>query len=130
MPLLDLYLHSAKNDKSVQNLLELCSPLLFHHFTNWNVQISVLLSLSTMIFKINTWLNKEMCSHYLVIVFFNSFERNKKFASITPDFHRELSCGLLQLRLNISSSWIQVAAVSSTGGWIQVTNESSSGGWI
>ena len=40
-----------------------------------------------------------MCDHPLVIVYFDSFKRNKQFASITPDFHQELSCSLLQLRL-------------------------------
>ena len=59
-----------------------------------------------------------------------NFEQRKKndgqFASITPDFHRELSCDLLQLRLILSFGWIRVAAVSSPGGWMQVTPESSS----
>ena len=34
-----------------------------------------------------------MCAHPLVIVHFDSFERNEQFASITPDFHQELGCG-------------------------------------
>ena len=63
-----------------------------------------------------------------------NFEQRKKndgqFASITPDFHRELSCDLLQLRLILSFGWIRVAAVSSPGGWMQVTTESRSDGWI
>ena len=41
-----------------------------------------------------------MCAHPLVIVYFDSFERNEQFASITHDFDLELSCGLLQLWLN------------------------------
>ena len=40
-----------------------------------------------------------MCAHPLVIVYFDSFERNEQFASITLDFDLELSCGLLQLWL-------------------------------
>ena len=41
----------------------------------------------------------------LVIVCFNNFKRNKKFASITPHFHQELSRGLLQ-------GWIRAATNS------------------
>ena len=43
---------------------------------------------------------------------------DKEFASITPNFHQELSSGLLQLRLILSCGWIRVAAVSRPGGWI------------
>ena len=57
-------------------------------------------------------------------------KNDEQFASITPDSHRALSCGLLQLRLILSCGWIRVAAVSSPGGWMQVTTESRSGGWI
>ena len=58
-----------------------------------------------------------MCAYPLVIVHFDSFERYKQLATITPDFHRELSCGLLQLRLILSCGWIQVVAarVPATG---------------
>ena len=56
------------------------------------------------------------------------FEQRKKndgqYASVTPDFHRELSCDLLQLRLILSCGWIRVAAVLSPGGWMQVTPDS------
>ena len=62
------------------------------------------------------------------------FEQRKKndgqYASVTPDFHRELSCDLLKLRLILSCGWIRVAAVLSPGGWMQVTPESSSGSSI
>ena len=71
-----------------------------------------------------------MCVYPLMIVHFDSFERNEQFASITLDFHWELSCDLLQLRLILSCGWIRVAAFSSPSGWIQVTTESNSGGWI
>ena len=71
-----------------------------------------------------------MCAYPLVIVHFDSFERNEQLATITPDFHREFSYGLQQLRLILSCGWIQVVAVSSPGGWMQVTAESSSCGWI
>ena len=88
------------------------------------------------------------------VVHFNSFERNKQFAPINPDFHQELSWGFLQLRLILScgwpdfrglntncgwfcaavnsrsGSWIRFATVSSAVGWIQVTTESSSSGSI
>ena len=42
----------------------------------------------------------------LVILHFDSFERNEQIASITPDFNQELSCGLLQLRLILSCGWL------------------------
>ena len=45
------------------------------------------------------------------VVHCDSFERNKQFAPINPDFRQELSCGLLQLRL-ISGGWIRVVADS------------------
>ena len=83
-----------------------------------------------------------MCAHPLVIVQFNSFERNEQFASINLDFHWELSCSFLQLQLILSCSWSDFqglnrncgwfypAAISSSSGWIQVTTEPSSVGWI
>ena len=71
-----------------------------------------------------------MCVYPLMIVHFDSFERNEQFASITPDFHQELGCSLLQLRQILSCGWIRAAAVLSPGGWIQVATESSSGSWI
>ena len=40
----------------------------FHHFTNWNVQFWVLLSLSTMISKINRWTREFVFTFPLVIV--------------------------------------------------------------
>ena len=97
-----------------------------------------------------------MCAPLIpsMTIHFDSFERNEQFVSITPGFHQELSCGLLQLRLILSCGWlefrkvnkgsdwfypvanwssagsIRVAAVSCPGGWIQVTAESSSSGCI
>ena len=71
-----------------------------------------------------------MCAHPLVIVYFDSFKRNEQFASITPDFHQELSCSLLAAADPISGGWIQVAAVLSPDHWMQVTTKFSSGRWI
>ena len=83
-----------------------------------------------------------MCAHPLVIVQFNSFERNEQFASINLDFQWKLSCGFLHLRLilscgwpdfqelNTSCGWFYAAAISSSSGWIQVAIESSSVGWM
>ena len=48
-------------------------------------------------------------------------KNDEQFASITPDFHRALSCGLLQLRLIVSCGWIRVAAVSNSDGWIRLS---------
>ena len=95
-----------------------------------------------MISKINTWTRECVSTFPLVIVRLNSFERNEQFASITPDFHRELRCSLLQQRLilscgwlefwglNASCSWFYPVTSSSSGGWIQVTAESNSSGLI
>ena len=49
-----------------------------------------------MISKKNTWTRECVYTIPLVIVHFDSFERCEQFASITPDFHRELRCDLLQ----------------------------------
>ena len=103
---------------------------------NWNVQFWVLLSLSTMISKINTKLNKGTCAHPLVIVHFDSFERNENLSRLPQIFSRNwaaacYSCGwFYPVADPIPSGWIRVAAISIPDSWIQVTFESSSDGWI
>ena len=52
---------------------------------------------------------------------------HEQFASITPNFHQELSSGLLRLRLILSCGWIRVAAVSRPGGWIRPSRVPAAG---
>ena len=133
----------------------------FQHFTNWNVQYWVLLSLSTMISKINTWQhNKKICSLMNLDCWmnfdFDGLQRNEQFASITPDFHRELSCGSLQcgwfilrltrvlaagyeLRLILSYDWLRLTRVPAAGyelrlipspSWFESQRLNTSCGWF
>ena len=102
----------------------------FHHFVNWNMQFWVLLPLSTMISKKNTWTRECVYTFLLVIVHFDSFERYEQFASINPDFHRELRCDLLQQWLILSCSWLEFQGLNASCGWFYPAANSSSGGWI
>ena len=134
--------HSVKVINLFKIFLKYAHLSYFHHFTNWNVQFWVLLLLSTMVSKINTWTRECISTFPLVIVQFDSFERNEQFASITPDFHRKLRCGLLQQqlilscsslefrRLNASGRWYYPVANSSSSGWIRVAAVSSPGCWV
>ena len=60
---------------------------------------------------------------------FGSLKRNERFASITPDFHRELSCGLLQLRLIRSCDWIEFRWILSRA-WLEFRRLDMSCGWF
>ena len=124
----------------------------FHHFTNWNVQFWVLLSLSTMISKISTLLNKKMCAPLsprgrgsftsAVSKEMNNLPRLPQifignwaaayYSCGWPDLRGlNRSCGWFYPAANRrSGGWIRFATVSSSGGWIQVTTESSCSGWL
>ena len=73
-----------------------------------------------------------MCFTCLVSlnVHFDSLERNEQFASITSDFNRELSCGLLQLQLILSYAWLEFRWLDKSCGWFYPATESSSGVWM
>ena len=124
----------------------------FHHFTNWNVQFWVLLSLSTMISKISTLLNKKMCAPLsprgrgsftsTVSKEMNNLPRLPQifignwaaayYSCGWPDLRGlNRSCGWFYPAANRrSGGWIRFATVSSSGSWIQVTTESSCSGWL
>ena len=111
---------SAKNDKSVQNLLQVCSRLLLSPF--YKLERAILSFIVTIHHDIkdkHMARQENVCSNYLlVIVHFDNFERNQHFSSITPDFYRDLSCRLLQLRLILSRGWPIFT------GWIRVAADS------
>ena len=73
-----------------------------------------------------------MCFTCLVSlnVHFDSLERNEQFASITSDFNRELSCGLLQLQLILSYDWLEFRWLDKRFSWFYPATESSSGVWM
>ena len=53
-----------------------------------------------------------------MILHFDRFLRNEQFASITPDFHRWLSCALLQLRLILSCGWPDFRGLNTSCDWL------------
>ena len=98
---------SAKSDKYLFKIfLKYAHVSYFHHFTNWNLQFWVLMSLSTMISKINTL---SPCDPSLR-------QLHKKWD--TPDFHRGLSCALLQLRLILSCGWPDFRGLNTSCDWL------------
>ena len=78
------------------------------------LQTCNLLSLSSMISKINTQLNKEMSVHPLVIIHFDSFER--KVMNNLPRLPRIFIRNWVPACY--SCGWFYPAAVSRPGGWI------------
>ena len=90
----------------------------FPHLRNWNVQFWVLLSLSTMISKINTWTRECVSTFSLVIVHFNSLGRYEQLASITRIFIKNWGAACH------SSSWFYPVADLSSGGWTRVAADS------
>ena len=131
MLLLDLgTAHSVKVINLFKIFLKYALVSYFPHFTNWNVQFWVLLLLSTMISKINTW-TRECVSYFpLAIAHFISSERNEQFASVSPDFHRELRCGLLQQQLILSCGWLEFQGQNASCSWFYPAANSSSDDWI
>ena len=111
---------STKRDKPVQNLPEVCSRLLLSTF--YKLECAILSFIVTIYHDIldkHIARQENVCSTYpIVVVHFDSFKRNEQFASITPDIHRELSCGLLQLLLILSCGW------PDSWGWIRVVPDS------
>ena len=96
--LLSIPFISAKSDKSVHNLLEVGSRLLLLPF--YKLECAILSFTVTIHQDKHIAREEKVCSTYpLVVVHFDSFERKEQVASITPDFHWELSCSLLQMWL-------------------------------
>ena len=118
----------------------------FHHFTNWNVQFWVLMSLSTMISKISTLSPcdsslRQLPKKWTICLDYPGFSSMIELRLVTATADSILRLTRFrgaeyELRLIIpaaNSSFggcIRFAAVWSPDGWIQVTTESSSGGWI
>ena len=111
------------------------------------LQTCNLLSLSSMISKINTQLNKEMSVHPLVIIHFDSFER--KVMNNLPRLPRIFirnwvpacySCGWFypaagyELRLSrgpvAEYDQVEFRRLDTSYGWLHPTADSSSACWI
>ena len=115
-----------KSDKSVQNVLEVCSRLLFSPFQK--LEYAILSFIVTIHHDI--W-QKHIASKTRKCVFIPSW-------SFTSTVLKEMNNlpRLPQIFIGnwaatcYSCGWIRVAAFSSPSGWIQVTTESNSGGWI
>ena len=63
-------------------------------------------------------------------VHFDNLERNKQFVSVTPHFHWELSCGLLQLWLIPSYDWLEFQRLNTSCGWLKFWWLDKSCGWL
>ena len=130
-------------------VINLFKIFLMYAYISLHMQFWVLLSLSTMLSKINAKRNKEMCPHSLVIINFDSFERKMmNNLSQLPQIFIGIwatacyncgwlypatgyECGCLESRrLDTSYGWLHPTVDSSSGGWIWLTRVPAAGYWL